>query len=84
MATNNNNTTNNNDNKLKRKYEEEVTLTKGLVIIYSPVSREFWRITRFLSEGQRGIGLPRQRMTAEDYRELNVSELEMTAEGRGS
>ena len=63
--------------------DSNITLTKGLVIIYSLVGREFWRITRFLSEGQRGIGLPRQRMTAEDYRELNVSELEITAEGWG-
>ena len=70
--------------KIKKNEEEEGTLTKGLVIIYSLVGREFWRITRFLSEGQRGIGLPRQRMTAEDYRELNVSELEMTTEGWGS
>ena len=46
MATNdNNNTTNNDDNKLKRKYEEEVTLTKGLVIIYDLVGGEFWQIT---------------------------------------
>ena len=64
--------------------DSNITLTKGLVIIYSLVGREFWRITRFLSGGQRGIGLPRQRMTAEDYRELNVSELEMTSEGWGS
>ena len=70
--------------KIKKNEEEEGTLTKGLVIIYSLVGREFWRITRFLSGGQRGIGLPRQRMTAEDYRELNVSELEMTTEGWGS
>ena len=54
---------------------------EGLVIIYSLVDREFWRIKRFLSGGQRGISLPRQSMTAEDYRELNVSEPEMRAEG---
>ena len=54
---------------------------EGLVIIYSLVDREFWRIKRFLRGGQGGISLPRQSMTAEDYRELNVSELEMRAEG---
>ena len=62
---------------LKLKNEEG----EGLVIIYSLVDREFWRIKRFLSGGQRGISLPRQSMTAEDYRELNVSEPEMIAEG---
>ena len=62
---------------LKLKNEEG----EGLVIIYSLVDREFWRIKRFLRGGQRGISLPRQSMTAEDYRELNVSELEMRAEG---
>ena len=62
---------------LKLKNEEG----EGLVIIYSLVDREFWRIKRFLRGGQGGISLPRQSMTAEDYRELNVSELEMRAEG---
>ena len=35
---------------LKLKNEEG----EGLVIIYSLVDREFWRIKRFLSGGQRG------------------------------